>query len=138
MVVLLVVVVLEAVVVVLRDIDFAAEHRLDAGMLLRHVAEILHAVHIAVVRDCEARHAQFLRPAEELFDVAHSVQDGILGMDVQVYEGHSCTKIKKNHRPSAGRGCIVDNFLKRRSGPLKGNFGKVIAFLSAVTKTSMQ
>ena len=105
-VVLLVVVVLEVVVVVLRDVDLAAEDGLDVRMLLGHVAEVLDAVHVAVVGDGEAGHAQFFGPAEELLDVAHPVEDGVLGMDVQVYEGHGCTKIHKNPRPSAGRGCV--------------------------------
>ena len=114
-VVLLVVVVLEVVVVVLRDVDFAAEDRLHVRVLLGHVAEVLDAVHVAVVRDRQARHAELLRAAEELLDIAHSVEDGVLGVDVQVDEGHSSTKINKNPRPSAGRGSIVDNFSKPTS-----------------------
>ena len=110
MVVLLVVVVLEVVVIVLRDIDLAAEDRLHVRMLLRHVGEVLDAVHIAVVGDGQARHFQLLRPAEELLDVAHPVEDGVLGMDVQMYEGHGCTNINKNPRPSSDRGFVVDNF----------------------------
>ena len=109
-VVLLVLVVLETMVVVLRDIDLAAEDRLDLRMLLRHVGEVLDAVHIAVVGDGQARHFQLLRPAEELLDVAHPVEDGILGMDVQVYERHGFTNIRKNTRPSQAGCLIVDNF----------------------------
>ena len=109
-VVFLVVVVLEAVVVVLRDVDLAAEDGLDVRVLLGHVAEVLDAVHVAVVRDGEARHAELLRAPEELLDVAHPVEDGVLGVDVKVYEGHDSTKINKNPRPSAGRGFIVENF----------------------------
>ena len=56
-VVFLVVVVLEMVVVVLRDVDFTAENGLHVRVLLGHVAEVLDAVHVAVVRDRQARHA---------------------------------------------------------------------------------
>ena len=112
-VVFLVVVVLEVVVVVLGDVDLAAVDGLDRRVFGRHVAEILHAVQVAVVGDGEARHAELFRAAEELLDVAHPVEDGILGMDVEVYEGHGKTKIHKNPRPSKAGGWIVDNFLSR-------------------------
>ena len=96
----LVVVVLEVVVVVLRHVDLAAEDRLHVRVLLGNVAEVLDTVHVAVVRDGQAGHAEFLRTAEELLDIAHSVEDGVLRMDVQMYEGHGCTNINKNPRPS--------------------------------------
>ena len=78
--------------------DLAAEDRLHVRVLLRHVGEVLDAAHVAVVGDGQARHAQLLRPAEELLDVAHPVEDGVLGMDVKMYEGHGCTN--KNKTPT--------------------------------------
>ena len=55
-------------------------------MLLGHVVELLHAVHVAVVGDGQTRHAQLLGPLEKLFDVGKPVEHGILRMDVKVYE----------------------------------------------------
>ncbi len=95
-IVLLVRVVLGLVVVVAGDVDFAAQNRLDRRVLPGHVEKVLDAVHVAVVGDCEARHAQLLGPPEELLDIAHSVQDGVLRVDMKMYEGHK-DKDTKNH-----------------------------------------
>ena len=58
MVVFLVLVVLEVMVVMLRQIYLAAYHGLDIREFLRYVAEVLHSVHISVVRDGHTRHSQ--------------------------------------------------------------------------------
>ena len=72
-VVFLVVVVLQAVVVVPRHIDFAAYYGLDVRELLRDVEKVLHAVHVAVVGDGETGHSEFRGALEKLLDVAQSV-----------------------------------------------------------------
>ena len=87
-VVLAVVVVLEGVVVVLRDIDLAADDRLDPGMLRRILEELLDAEHVAVVRDGKAGHAELFGAVEQVLDRRLSVEDGVLGMYVQVDESH--------------------------------------------------
>ena len=78
--------VFELVVVMSGYVHFAAENGLYPRMLLGHVVELLHAVHVAVVGDGETRHAQLLGPLEKLFDVGKPVEHGILRMDVKVYE----------------------------------------------------
>ena len=75
-------------VVALGHVDLAADDRLDAGMFLGILEELLHPVHVAVVRDGKAGHAQLLGAVEQVFDGRLSVQDGILGMYVKVNEGH--------------------------------------------------
>ena len=75
-------------VVAFGDIDFAPDDRLHGRVLLRELEELLHAVHVPVVRDREAGHSQFLGPIEQVVDGRLTVQDGILGMYVQMDEGH--------------------------------------------------
>ena len=92
-IVLAVVVVLEAVVVVLGDVRLAAQDGLDVRVFLADVEELLHAIHVAVVRDCQTRHLELVRTREELLYVGHSIEDGILGMDVKGYETCHRTKL---------------------------------------------
>ena len=63
-VVALVVVVLEMVVIVARDIDLASENRLYIRVLCGIFQELLDSVHVAVVRDGKRRHPQFLSPVK--------------------------------------------------------------------------
>ena len=94
MVVLAVGVVLELVVIVLGDIDLAADDGLDRRVLLGEFVELLDAVHVAMVRDGQAGHSHFLGAVEQVLDGRHAVEDGVLRMDVKVYEGH-ITKVRK-------------------------------------------
>ncbi len=71
-----------------RDIDLAPDDGLHRGVLLRELEELLHAVHVPVIRDREAGHAQLLGPVEQVVDGRLAVQDGILGMYVKMDEGH--------------------------------------------------
>ena len=103
MVVLPVGLVLEPVVIVTGHIDFASEYGLDGRMLPGHVEEVLDAVHVAVIGDCEPGHAEFFCAEEELVYVAHPVENRILSVDVKMYEGHRKAKIQKITRPSRGR-----------------------------------
>jgi hypothetical protein len=62
-------------------------------MLLGVFEELLHAIHIAVIGDGKGRHPQLIGPVEEVFYGGLSVQDGVLGVDVQVNKTHE-TKIR--------------------------------------------
>ncbi len=79
---LLVLVLLETVA---HDVDFAAEDGLDAQIDGR-VVEVLHPVHVAVVGDGQRGHAELLGPFEQGLDRGGSVEDGVLGMYVQMDE----------------------------------------------------
>ena len=89
MVVFTVLRVFERVVVMPRHIDLAAENRFYQRMLFGGVVELLHTVHVAMVGDGQAGHAEFLRPLEELFNIGKPVEDGVLGVDVEMYERHA-------------------------------------------------
>ena len=58
---------------------------LDPGRLARQV-EGDGAVHHAVVGQRNRRHFEFFGPGEHLFDPAGAVQEGVLGMRMQMYE----------------------------------------------------
>ena len=79
--------------VALGHVDLAADDGLHVRMLLRILEEFLHPVHVAVVRNGEAGHPEFLGPVEQVLDGRLSVEDGILGMDVKVYESHGATSL---------------------------------------------
>ena len=96
MVVFAVLLVVDAVVV-LGHIHLAAHYGLDFREFLCNVQEVLYTIHIAVVSDGQARHTQFRSPLEELGDIGHSIQDGVLRMDVKMDERHN-TKLQKNAR----------------------------------------
>ena len=77
-----------AVVVFLADVEFAADDRLHASMLGR-VDKVDRAKDVAVVGHGHGRHAQFLHALAELFDVTGAVEQGVVGVQVQVDElGH--------------------------------------------------
>ena len=97
MVVFAVLGVFEGMVVMTRHIDFAAENRFYQRMFFGGVVELLHAIHVAMVGDGQAGHAEFLRPLEELFDVGKPVEDGVLGVDVEMYERHGICKDTQKH-----------------------------------------
>ena len=90
-----VVAVLEMMVVVLRDIDLAAQDGLDARMLFCTVEELLDAVHVPVVGDGHGIHSKFFHPVKKFLDGRKTVQDGILCMNVEMYELCHNAKITK-------------------------------------------
>ena len=76
------------VVVFLADVKLAADDRLDAG-LVRRIHEMHRAEDVAVVGHGHGGHAQLLHPLDKLLDVAGAVEQGVVGMEVQVDElGH--------------------------------------------------
>ena len=70
---------------VFHHVYLAAQNRFYT-LLFGCVAELLDTVHVAVVGDCERRHAQLLGAFENLTDGGSSVQNRILGMYVQMNE----------------------------------------------------
>ena len=89
-----VVVVLEVMVVMPRHIHFAADDRLDDGLLVRvevalvvgKLEELLHAVHVAVVGDGQGRHVQLAGAGEQFLNIGKTVENRVLRVDVKVYE----------------------------------------------------
>lgn len=75
-------------VVMARHIDFAAYDGLDVGEFLGSAEELLDAVHIPVVSNGKSRHPEGRSLFEELRNVGKAVENGILGVDVKVYERH--------------------------------------------------
>ena len=51
-------------VVTLGYVDFASDDRFHARMFGRELEELLHSVHVAVVRYRKTGHAKFFRPVE--------------------------------------------------------------------------
>ena len=74
-----------------RHVHLAPDDRLHRRMLLRVLEELLGPVHVPVVRDREPGHPELLGAVEQVVDGRLSVQDGILGMYVQVNERHGAT-----------------------------------------------
>ena len=79
-----------------RHVRLASDDGLDPRMLLRELEELLDTEHVAVVRDGQAGLAQLLGPVEQVFNGRLTVQDGILGMYVQMDEGHGAADLCKN------------------------------------------
>ena len=92
----------EVMVVMLGYVGLAAQDWLDVGVFLADVEELLHTIHVAVVRDCQTRHLELVRTGEELLYVGHPIEDGILGMDVKGYETSHLTSLPYRSR-AAGR-----------------------------------
>ena len=79
---------LDVVIVFLADVKFAADDGLDV-ILVRRVYEVHSAEDIPVVGHGHGGHAKFFNALTKFFDVAGAVQQGIIGMEVQVDElGH--------------------------------------------------
>ena len=55
--------------------------------------KFLYAVHIAVVGDGKCRHSEFTGTLEKRPDIAQAIKNGILCMDVKVYERHGATTL---------------------------------------------
>ena len=81
--------VLDLVVVPARDIDLAADNGFDVRVLAGELVELLDTVHVSMVGDGQAGHTELFRPGKQVLNGGLAVQDGILGMYVQVNEGHN-------------------------------------------------
>ena len=68
-----------------REIRFVAEDRVDPG-LLAFVVELDGAVQVAVVRDGQGVHAEFLGLLDEFRNPVEPVEHGVMRVQVQVRE----------------------------------------------------
>ena len=92
-----------------RDVELAADDRLDAGLLGRQV-EIDRAEQIPVVGQRDRREAQLLRLLDELLELGGAVEQAVLGVNVQVDE------VAMLHRWSGYSLRLFSEPLKRRLG----------------------
>ena len=76
-----------------RHVRLAPDDRLHRRMLLRVLEELLHSVHVPMVRDRQPGHPELLGAVEQVVDGRLAVQDGILGMYVQMVLRSWITKI---------------------------------------------
>ena len=82
--------VFQMMIVMTGHIDLAADDGFDdqvavsvfVGFVVRPFEKLLHAVHVAVVRDGERRHLQLPCPGEKFLNIRESVENRILRMDV--------------------------------------------------------
>ena len=72
-----------------RDVGFAADDRLNAGLLRRGV-EVNDTVQCAMIGERERRHTQLARALDQRVDAGKAVEDGVFGVDVEVdeFRGH--------------------------------------------------
>ena len=68
-----------------RDVDLAAENRVDAP-LARLVVKDDRREHVAVLGDRERRHLQLDRAVEQLLDAAGAVEERVLRVQMQMDE----------------------------------------------------
>ena len=76
------------VMVTLGHVHLAADDGLDRRVLLGVLEKLLDAVEVAMVGHGQSRHPQLFRPVEKVFYGCLSIQNRILGMDVEMYEVH--------------------------------------------------
>ena len=86
MVIALVLRIFQSMVIVLCHVYLASYDRLYPGMFLGELVEFLDTVHIAMVRDGNSRHPEFLCSVEKGFYGRKSVSDRVLRMDVKMNE----------------------------------------------------
>ena len=79
---------LSALAICLRNIDFAADNGLDAGVAGSRV-EVDRPVHVAMVCQGNAGHAKLARTCDETGNATHPVQQAVLGVNVEMNEGRS-------------------------------------------------
>ena len=81
--------ILEFMVVMPRDIHLAADNGLNFRMFRGKFEKLLHPVHISVIRYRNAGHTEFFGPVKKFRNRRKSVKDRILGMYVEMDEGHN-------------------------------------------------
>ena len=105
---------LDVVIVFFADVKLAAHDGLDA-VLVRGVDEVHRAKNISVVGHGDGGHAEFFHALAELFDVAGAVEQGVIGMEVQVNElGHRVSLILRRRHSSGKRACGRDKLSTER------------------------
>ena len=70
----------------LRDVDFAADHRVDA-LLLGVVVELDRAEQVAVIGHGDGGHFLLGRQVHQLRDLAGSVEQRVIGVAMQMNKG---------------------------------------------------
>ena len=86
-----------------RHVELGADDGLDA-LLPAFLVEREGAEHVAVVGEGEARHAELLRPADERVDGGGAVEEGEIGMAVQVHERcHASPSLDMDDEPRRAR-----------------------------------
>ena len=68
-----------------RDVDLAADHRLDP-LPFALLIEVDHAVHHAVIGDCAGGLPQFFYPLHQLWNAAGAVEQAVFGMYVKMHK----------------------------------------------------
>src|SRR5215467_9344496 len=92
-----------AVIVFLADVEFATDDRLHT-LLVGGVHEVNGAKDVAVIRHSNSRHPKLFHVLTKFFNVAGAIQQGIVGVQVQVDElGHG--SIGSLNQRSAEEGC---------------------------------
>ena len=76
-----------------RDIDLAADDRLDVRCLCRPV-EVDHAVHHAVVRDGDSVLPELFDARHDILDAARPVEQAVFRMDMQMDKTHDSASLK--------------------------------------------
>jgi hypothetical protein len=80
------VLVLEFMVIVTRHIHLATDDRLDVRILLGHLQELLHTIHVSVVCNGKCGHFQLFRALEKTAYGCLTVKNGVLCVDVKMDE----------------------------------------------------
>ena len=70
-----------------RHVDFAAEDRIDPALACL-IVEDHRREHVPVLGDRHRRHLQLDRLVEQLLDPARAVEEGVLGMQMEMHELH--------------------------------------------------
>ncbi len=107
-----------AVVLLLADVELAAENGLDA-LLLRGLKEMHGSIDVAVVGDGDRGLADVLHALDELVHIAGAVEEGKVSMEMEVGElGHAPSLLAEWGAAAAG--------MLRKTGPGPGNRGKLM------------
>ena len=81
-----VVLVLEFMVIMLGHIHLASDDRLNLRILLRHLQELLHTIHVSMVGDGKCRHSELACTLKKAGNRRLTVKNRILCMDMKMDE----------------------------------------------------
>ena len=79
----------------LGDVDLAANYWLDAR-LFAGLVEVHHAIHGAVIGDCQGVHSQLFSLVNQVGNPADAIQHTVLSVDVQVGKSVVNNKLEKD------------------------------------------
>ena len=97
------------------DVEFAADDGLHA-VLVRGIDKVHRAKNVAVIGHGDCGHAEFLHALAEFFDVTSAIEQGIVGVQVQVDElGHgSVASLTQSGQRKGVDGCGIQGSKIRR------------------------